>query len=378
MATEKSVERGTPRAGGYRMPAEWAPHRATWIAWPHNPEDWPGKFSPIPWVYTEVVRHLAVAEDVEIVVDDAVMERSARRALQRAGASVERVHYHRWPTNRVWTRDSGPIFVRRLDPGTPGPGIGLTNWKFNAWARYDDWQLDDELPGQIAQQRSIPQWSPTLGERRVVLEGGSIDVNGSGILMTTEECLLSGVQARNPGLSREDLESVLREYLGVEQVLWLGRGIAGDDTHGHVDDVARFVDESTIVAAVEPAAQDPNHGPLAENLERLRRARTRGGGSFRIVELPMPAPVSFRGQRLPASYANFYIANGLVLVPTFNDRSDRRALEILAGALPGREVIGIHCRDFIWGLGTIHCMTQQEPATLRTDAGSMPTADRGR
>lgn len=362
MSDDATVLAGTPRAAGYRMPAEWAPHRATWIAWPHNPDDWPGKFSPIPWVYAEIVRHLAEVENVEIVVDDAAMERTARRALRHAGASTARVYFHRWPTNRVWTRDSGPIFVQRIDSSLPGPRLGLTNWKFNAWAKYDDWQLDDQLPAHIAQDLKIPEWMPMQGDRRIVLEGGSIDVNGSGTLMTTEECLLSDVQARNPGVPREDLEAVLGEYLGIERVLWLGRGIVGDDTHGHVDDVARFVGESTIVAAVEPRSRDPNHAALAENLERLHAARTSNGGPYRIVELPMPAPVSFHGQRLPASYANFYIANQLVLVPTFNDRNDRRALEILEGVLPGREVVGIHCRDFIWGLGTIHCMTQQQPA----------------
>ncbi|EQD39100.1 Peptidyl-arginine deiminase, Porphyromonas-type [mine drainage metagenome] len=252
MSDDASILASTPRAAGYRMPAEWSPHRATWIAWPHNPDDWPGKFSPIPWVYAEIVRHLAEVEDVEIVVDDAAMERTARRALRHAGASTARVYFHRWPTNRVWTRDSGPIFVERIDPSLPGPRLGLTNWKFNAWAKYDDWQLDDQLPAHIARDLKIPEWMPTHGDRRIVLEGGSIDVNGSGTLMTTEECLLSEVQARNPGLPREDLEAVLGEYLGIEQVLWLGRGIVGDDTHGHVDDVARFVGESTIVAAVEP------------------------------------------------------------------------------------------------------------------------------
>ncbi len=352
----------TPRAAGYRMPAEWAPHKATWIAWPHNPNDWPGKFAPIPWVFAEIVRHLAEVENVEIVVDDADMERTARRALRRAGAHDGRVHYHRWPTNRVWTRDSGPIFVQRIDARGPGAPLGLAHWKFNAWAKYEDWQLDDQLPGHVARELSIPEWRPALGDRRIVLEGGSIDVNGTGTMLTTEECLLSDVQARNPGVPRESLEEVFREYLGVAKVLWLGRGIEGDDTHGHVDDIARFAGESTIVAAVEPNPADPNHGPLAENLERLREARGPGGRRYRVVELPMPAPVRFHGQRLPASYANFYIANGLVLVPTFNDPNDRRALEVLGGVFPGREIVGIHCRDFIWGLGTIHCMTQQQPA----------------
>ncbi len=347
----------TPRERGFRVPAEFAPHAATWIAWPHNPKDWPGRFQPIPWVYAEIVRHLASVEDVHILVNDAAAEQRARGILKRAGANLGRVRFHRWPTNRVWTRDSGPIFVRNSQTGE----TAITNWKFNAWAKYDDWQLDDQIPERAAELLGLPSWKPEMNGQRIVLEGGSIDTNGTGVLLTTEECLLSETQQRNPGLGRDDLERVFADYLGIEQVLWLNRGIAGDDTHGHVDDITRFVAENVIVTATESNREDENHVPLAENLDRLRAARNPHGQPFKIVELPMPAPVVFEGQRLPASYANFYIANGLVLVPTFNDPNDRHALNTLADVFPDRKIIGIHCVDFIWGLGALHCMTQQQP-----------------
>jgi agmatine deiminase len=337
------------------MPAEWAEHAATWIAWPHNANDWPGKFQAIPWVYADIVRHLSRVEDVHILVNDAPAEKRARGILKRSGANLDRVRFHQWPTNRVWTRDSGPIFIKNAQ------GLAITNWKFNAWAKYDDWQLDNQVPDHVAEELRLPQWTPMIGDHRVVLEGGSIDVNGAGTLITTEECLLGDVQQRNPGISREQLEQAFHDYLGIDQVLWLNRGIAGDDTHGHVDDITRFVNENTIVTVTEPNRDDENHLPLAENLDRLRSARNPDGQPFRIVELPMPAPVIFDGQRLPASYGNFYIANKLVLVPTFNDPNDRKALNILAELFPNREIAGIHCGDFIWGLGALHCMTQQQP-----------------
>lgn len=352
--THKPVD--TPREQGYRMPAEWAQHAATWIAWPHNPKDWPGKFQPIPWVYADIVRHLASVEDVHILVNDKTAQQRALRILSRTGANLTRVHFHQWPTNRVWTRDSGPIFVRNASGNS-----AITNWKFNAWAKYDDWQHDDQIPERAAKLLNLPEWKPLHNGKRIVLEGGSIDTNGAGTLLTTEECLLSEIQQRNPDLSRSDLEQVFRDYLGIEQILWLNRGIAGDDTHGHVDDITRFVSENAIVTVTEPNRDDENHLPLAENLDRLRSARNLQGKPFEIVELPMPAPVIFEGQRLPASYGNFYIANELVLVPTFNDPNDRHALNTLAKLFPGRKVIGIHCGDFIWGLGALHCMTQQQP-----------------
>jgi agmatine deiminase len=357
---------GTPHQLGYRMPAEWEPHEATWLAWPHNPEDWPGKFQAIPWLYAEIVRLLAARERVHLVIEGADSERRVRSILKRAGADLDKVSFHAWPTDRGWTRDSGPIFVRNHRGE-----VAITNWRFNGWAKYDDWHLDDDLPARMAELLKYPVWEPTIDAdpeaNRIVLEGGSIDTNGHGILLTTEECLLSEVQQRNPGVGRETMEQVFHDFLGIENVIWLGCGVAGDDTHGHVDDISRFVGPETILTAVEPDTCDPNHEPLKQNLERLKCARTLDGKQFTIVELPLPRPVIFRGQRLPASYANFYIANGMVLMPTFHDPNDRVALNTLANVFQGREVIGIHCVDLVWGLGTLHCMTQQQPASYPTD-----------
>ena len=346
------------------MPAEWAPHDATWIAWPHNANDWPGKFAAIPLIYSEIVRILAAHERVEILVESEAHQRRVQRILADNGVNLANVRLHPWPTNRVWLRDSGPIFVLDAN-GQPS----ITDWHFNAWAKYPDWRLDDQNPSRVAQLLNLPSTQPTValpnGRRhRLVLEGGSIDVNGQGTLITTEECLLSEVQQRNPGITREQLEAAFHQYLGINQVLWLDRGCAGDDTHGHVDDITRFVAPDTILTVVEPDTTDDNHAPLAENLRRLKASRTPQGRQWNIVELPMPRPVVFRGQRLPASYANFYIANGVVLMPTFHDSRDRVALGILSQLFPDREVIGIHCVDFIWGLGALHCMTQQQPAAL--------------
>ena len=351
----------TPREEGFRMPAEWERHEATWLAWPHNPDDWPGKFQAIPWLYAEIVRLLARYERVHLLVQDEKEQRRATSILERAHANLDHVSFHLWATDRVWTRDSGPIFIRNASGE-----VAVTNWRFNAWAKYPDWHLDDQIPGRAAELLGVPQWQPTIdvdGERRrLVLEGGSIDTNGQGIMLTTEECLLSEVQQRNPGVSREQLEQAFRDYLGIDNVIWLGRGIAGDDTHGHVDDITRFVGPTTIVTAVETDISDYNHEPLVENFERLQAARTADGKQFTIVELPLPRPVVFRRQRLPASYANFYIANGVVLVPTFHDPNDRIALGIIAQLFSDREVIGIHAVDLVWGLGTLHCMTQQQPS----------------
>jgi agmatine deiminase len=352
----------TPRDLGYRMPAEWDRHEGTWLAWPHNPQDWPGKFQTIPWLYAEIVRLLARGERVHLIVQDKKEESRAQGILRRAGANLDHVSFHQWPTDRVWTRDSGPIFVRNSEGR-----VANTNWHFNAWAKYSDWHLDDQLPGRVRDLLGLAEWQPTITlpdgtSRRLVLEGGSIDTNGEGILLTTEECLLSEIQQRNPGVSREQLEQAFHDFLGIDQVIWLDRGVAGDDTHGHIDDISRFVGPATIITAIEPEAIDPNHEPLAENLERMKAARTLDGKQFTIIELPLPRPVVFRGQRLPASYANFYVANGLVLVPTFHDPKDRIALNILAEVFPDREIIGIHSVDLIWGLGALHCMTQQQPA----------------
>ena len=341
------------------MPAEWEPHEATWIAWPHNRDDWPGRFAPIPWVFAEIVRKLARVERVRILIQDDRLQQQARRILERAGAPLESVEYFICPTNRIWTRDYGPIFVKNHRGET-----SITGWRFNAWAKYDDWQLDASVPAFVSKQIGLPV---RCGE--MVLEGGSIDVNGGGLLLTTEECLLSDVQARNPGMTRAQVEARLGEHLGVRRVIWLGRGIAGDDTHGHVDDIARFVSRDTVVAAWEEDRSDANHEPLRENAAILRAA------GLRVVKLPMPRPLVFDGRRLPASYANFYIANGLLLVPTFNDANDRIALGILARLFPDCEVVGINCTELIWGLGALHCMTQQQPASV---SGPAPASRRRR
>ena len=350
----------------YRMPAEWEPHAATWLTWPQNPDDWPGKFQPIAWVYAEIIRHLSRVEDVHLLVNNEATQRRARTILKRGGANLARVHFHEWPTDRVWMRDCGPIFTKAAGKGAEG-ALSITNWHFNAWAKYDNWRRDDQVPQHVAELYGMPERRPAVTladgrEHRLVLEGGSIDVNGAGLLLTTEECLLSEVQQRNPGVSREQLEQAFRDQLGIQRTIWLHRGCAGDDTHGHVDDVTRFVAPNRILTAVEPNTADENHLPLAENLERLHAARGLDGKPLEILHLPMPAPVLFEGQRLPASYANFYIANSLVLVPTFNDANDRLALNTLAACFPERSIVGIHAVDLVWGLGTLHCMSQQEPA----------------
>lgn len=340
------------------MPAEWEKHTSTWLAWPHNKNDWPGKFNVIPWVYVDIIRHLAKDEVVNLLVNSKEAGEKLRRPLTKHGVNSANVRIHVVPTDRVWTRDSGPIFVKN-----PAGEKLITNWHFNAWAKYDNWKKDDLVPDAAATFLKLKQVKPVAGKpaRRVVLEGGSIDVNGAGLLLTTEECLLSEVQQRNPGLSREQIEQTLCDNLGIKKVLWLRNGIAGDDTHGHVDDLARFTDKNTIVVASEDNKNDDNYDNLAENYELLLSMRNLSGKPFRVVKLPMPDPVVFDGERLPASYANFYIANRKVLVPTFNDAKDRVALNILQDLFPKHQVIGIHCLDFVWGLGTLHCMTQQEP-----------------
>ena len=352
-----------------RFPAEWEPHEATWLAWPHFRDDWPGKFEPIPWVYAEIIRNLAHHERVELIVNDETSEKRARKTLDRANALSENVHFHRWKTNRVWTRDSGCTFV--LDVGTgdrarPAPegrhSLYALNWRFNAWAKYSNYEHDEKIGSLMAKAAGAHRIQPDFGKKRVVLEGGSIDTNGQGTLLTTEECLLSEVQQRNPNMCREDYEKVFAEYLGIKTVIWLGNGVTGDDTHGHVDDITRFVSPDTVVTIVESDPKNPNYEPLRDNIQRLRAATDQDGKSLAIVELPMPSPIIFEGRRLPASYGNFYIANGLVLAPVFNDPNDRVALDILADLFPDREVIGIYSGDLIWGFGAMHCMTQQQPA----------------
>jgi len=356
---------------GYRMPAEWEPHQATWLAWPHHRGDWPGKFEPIPWVYTEIIANLARHERVELIVNDAASERQARKLLGRSSASVRNVRFHRWPTNRSWLRDSGCIFLNR--PGGADTGahesrheresnILALKFRFNAWAKYSNWRQDEKIGSLMANAAHTREIRPLSGNTRVVLEGGSIDVNGNGTILTTEECLLSKVQQRNPTMSRKDYAKLFADYLGAAHAIWLGRGIFGDDTHGHVDDLTRFVAPDTVITMVENNPRDVNHKPLRDNLRRLRAADDQAGKPLNVVDLPMPGPAVFEQRRLPASYANFYIANGVVLVPVFNDPNDRIALNTLAALFPTREIVPIYSGDLVWGLGTLHCMTQQQPA----------------
>jgi len=365
------------------MPAEWEPHSATWLAWPHFRGDWPGKFEPIPWVYAEIIRHLSRHERVELIVKDAGAEKLARKTLKRGHALNDNVRFHRWPTNRVWTRDSGCAFVLSIELAaraeTPVPPIPISSggaavpahasqlsaikWRFNAWAKYPNWKHDEKIGSLMARAADAQEFRPMFGKNRLVLEGGSIEVNGSGSLITTEECLLSRVQQRNPGMKKTDYEKIFAEYLGATNVIWLGSGVVGDDTHGHVDDLTRFVSPDTVVTCVEADPSSENYEALRENICRLRDATIEDGRPLATIDLPMPAPVYFEGRRLPASYANFYIANGIVLVPGFNDPNDRVALDIFADIFPEREVVPIYCGDLIWGFGAIHCMTQQQPAS---------------
>ena len=372
----------------FRMPAEWDLHAATWLAWPHYKLDWPGKFEPIPWVYAEIIRYLSRHERVELIVKDAAAERLARKTLKRAHALNSNIRFHHWPTNRVWTRDSGCAFVWWCGAGalaredasghSPHPvatrvgqpqvenkarqELAAIKWRFNAWAKYPNWQQDEQIGSLMARTAGPHEIRPTFGKNWVVLEGGSIDVNGQGTLITTEECLLSRVQQRNPGMKKRDYEKIFAQHLGATNVIWLGSGIVGDDTHGHVDDITRFVSPDTVLTCVDADPKSDNYEALRENIRRLRDAVTEDGKSLATIDLPMPAPVYFEGRRLPASYANFYIANGVVLVPVFNDPNDRVALDILADIFPDREIAPIYCGDLIWGFGAIHCMTQQQPA----------------
>ncbi len=342
------------------MPAEWEPHEATWIGWPHNRSDWPGKFAAIPWVFGEIVRKVAAGEIVRILVESVAHEAKARRVLGRAGTDLSRVEFFRFPTDRGWTRDFGPIFVRGERPGNEAAVAGFA---FNAWAKYPDWRRDAAVGGRVAKTLGLRFLPVASRGKRVVLEGGAIEVNGKGTLIATEECLLDPVvQVRNPGMDRKGMGETFRDILGAGNVIWLGKGIAGDDTHGHVDDVARFTGPRTVVLCREKDPADANYRVLEENRERLEGARLEDGSRPEVVPLPMPAPLRFDGIRVPASYANFYVGNAAVLVPTFNDPNDRVALGILSGLFRDRPVVGIHAVDLVWGFGTLHCLTQQQPA----------------
>jgi len=354
------------------MPAEWEPHSATWLAWPHYEGDWPGKFEPIPWVFAEIVRNLAKHELVELIVNNSAAAKKARHVLERADALSPNLRFHRWPTNRIWLRDSGCIFLTSKQPGfSPPEGRGRLSphdppmalkFRFNAWAKYSNWRHDEKIGSLMAKAAHHREIRPLSLATRIVLEGGSIDVNGAGTILTTEECLLSNQQQRNPHMARVHYEKAFADYLGAPHTIWLGRGISGDDTHGHVDDLSRFVNKTTVVTMVEHNSKDVNHAPLRANLRRLQSARDQDGKQLNVVEIPMPQPVIFERRRLPASYANFYIANKVVLAPVFNRPNDRIALDTLAHLFPGREIVPVYSGDFIWGLGAMHCMTQQQPA----------------
>lgn len=341
---------------GVRLPAEWEPHEATWLAYPHLSSDWPGKLSAVRWALAEFVRKLQRHEPVRLLVRDTSEAKHASSTMRRGGADPDLLDVHICPTDRSWLRDSGPTFVLR------GDTLGAICWRFNAWGRYSNWQLDAEVGRFISTVAGASVAEPTIRGRAVTLEGGAIESNGRGTVVTTEECLLGeGRHARNPGLSRDDLEFVLRDALGASSILWLGRGIQGDDTSGHIDTVARFVGEKTVAAVVEQDRRDDNYEPLQDNLARLRGMRDQDGRQLEIVELPMPRPLVFDGDRLPASYANFYIGNGCVLVPTFNDPNDSVAIRALEPCFPGREICGVHCVDVAVGQGTLHCLAQQQP-----------------
>ena len=354
-----SAARTTAADAGVRWPAEWERHDATWIAWPHHEPDWPGKFEPIRWVYAEVVRALSAHEHVHILCHDEAVEEQAWHCLQMHEVKKSRYHLHRCATDRVWLRDSAPTFVHEA-AGT----VKLVNWDFNAWAKYDNCALDRQVGAMIAGETKLARHEPVRadGKKRVVLEGGGIETDGRGTLLVTEEWLLSKVQVRNPGVGRAEYERIFAAELGVTKTIWLGEGCLGDDTHGHVDDVARFVAPGIVVLAHEEDPADENHKRSLDNLQRLQGATDATGAPIRTVTLPFPRAVVMDGARLPASYANFYIANGVVLVPTFNDPNDRVALNTLAELMPNRTVVGIHAVDLVWGLGTLHCLTQQQPA----------------
>lgn len=340
----------------YRFPAEWEVHEATWIGWPHNKEDWPGKFAPIPWVYGEIVRYLSIGEKVRIIVESKEHKNKAIKILKAVNADLNNIEFFNLKTDRGWARDSGPIFVKNNSESV------LINFKFNAWAKYDNYKKDKKLPKFISDKLNIKRILAVYNDKHVVIEGGSIDTNGNGTLLTTEECLIDDkVQVRNKGFSKKDYEEVFNKYLGIQNVIWLGKGIAGDDTHGHIDDLCRFVNQNTVVLVQEKNEKDPNFISLIENRERLKDAQLENNSKVKIIDLPMPSPLIFKDERLPASYANFLISNYAVLVPTFNDPNDRIALGILSELFKDRKVIGIHAVDLVWGLGTIHCLTHEQP-----------------
>jgi len=351
--------------GEYRLPAEWEEQECVWLCWPQNPRDWPGKFASIAFVYADIVRKLAAHGTVRLIVGTREMQRRAASVLRKARVNLEAVSFFVAATDRGWTRDFLPLFAY----DARGAAWAL-DFAFTGWAKYADHARDQAASEELTRQCAIPRVAPRRQGARVVLEGGAIDVNGAGALLATEECLLDpAVQVRNPGFTRRDYEEIFAEFLGADQVVWLGRGIAGDDTHGHVDDLCRFVAADTVVLCREDDPADANYAALRENRERLQGVVLKGGARLAVVDLPMPRPLYFDGLRLPASYANFLIASETVLVPTFNDPADRIALGVLAELFPTREVVGIHAVDLVWGLGTLHCLSHEQP---RATPGAEP------
>ncbi len=338
-------------SNNFTMPAEWEKHVATWLNWPHYTLDWPAKFGPIPWAFSEMGRYISYSEKLRLIVKNKNYKAQALKYLEKANANMDNVEIYEIPTNRGWMRDSGPIFVKNK-----AGEKAFCNFRFNAWAKYKNHKFDNQVPTEINKHFKLKEIVPMHKGKQVVMEGGALDVNGKGTILVTEECLQSPIQERNPGFTKDDYAEVFSKYLGAPDVIWLENGIAGDDTHGHVDDITRFVNSDTIVTVVESNKKEVNYKHLQENLKRLKRTKCN------IIELPMPKPVLYGDFRLPASYGNFLITNKYVMVPTFNDPNDRIALNVLAECFPKREVVGIHALDLVLGQGTIHCLTQQEPA----------------
>lgn len=343
-------------ANNRRFPAEWEKQQGILLCFPHNGKDWPGKYEAIQWVFVEFIKKIATFEQIFLVVADEKLKEKVLEMLEMADVKMSKVSFIIHKTNRSWMRDSGPIIVKN------GNKREALNFNFNGWAKYKNIQLDKFVPAKVGEFLNIPVTQVLHNEKPVIVEGGAIDTNGKGTLLTSEECLMHpDIQVRNPNFTKEDYETVFKEYLGITNVIWLGDGIKGDDTHGHIDDLCRFVNEDTIITIVESDPNDANYEPLQDNLKRLQNAKLENGKSPKIVELPMPKPIVFEGLRLPASYANFLILNNCVLVPTFNDVNDRSALNIIADCFPDHEIIGINCIDIIWGFGTLHCLSQQIP-----------------
>ncbi|RRQ50409.1 agmatine deiminase family protein [Maribacter algicola] len=339
-----------------RFPAEWERQRGVLLCFPHNGKDWPGKYEAIQWAFVEFIKKVSLFETVFLVVAHQSLKKKVSDLLLMASVDLDRVSFIIHKTNRSWMRDSGPIIVKHNGKSE------AINFNFNGWAKYNNWQLDKHVPAVVSDFLKVPLTQATYKGNKVILEGGALEVNGKGTLITTEECLLHpSIQVRNAGYTKDDYEAVFKEYLGVTNTIWLGEGVQGDDTHGHIDDLCRFVKANTVVTVVETDPKNKNYKPLQENLKRLQKAVLEDGSPLKVVELPMPKTILFEGLELPASYANFLIINGAVLVPTFNDSNDRIALNILAECFPDREVIGINCIDLIWGFGTLHCLSQQIP-----------------